>query len=159
MCLLGESASIRSGSFLQLYWVTERKVKRPVAAQWCCSSWAGPCWKAPRDPPDPRHAAVSRMSHSGTHGTFSKQHQSQWHCTASILHSQPDFLCSALPHHIPIRLGPIILARAEFCLVLWGGVSCDSAGTIQQGKAHRALHSGADSGADISGIWSVLWVT
>lgn len=55
----------------------------------------------------PRHAAVSRMSHPGTRGldTFSKQNQSQQHCTPSILHSQPDFLCSALPCPAPSHPG------------------------------------------------------
>lgn len=158
MCQLRETVSLDlDPSAVILSVQTERKVKRPVAAKWCCRSREGPCWKAGK-PPDPRHAAVSRMSHSGTRGTFSKQHQSQQHCTASILHSQSDFLCSALPHHTLVTLGLIILARAEFLfwLVLWGGSSSDSSGTIQQGKAHWEAHDGTDSGGDISGICSVF---
>lgn len=154
MCLLREPESLDSDpSCSYIECIDRKRSQEACRAQWCCSPQAGPCWKARQEPPDPRHAAVRRMSHRG----FSKQHQSRRHCTASILHSQPDpsaLLCPTLPQHIPVRLGLIILARARFpfWLLLWGGVSYDPAGTIHQGKARN----GTDSGGDISGICCVL---
>lgn len=127
MCLLEVIYILRFRSCLQLYWEYRQKEKGALPSQhtqrrrsWSCGSAAhsprpreGPRWKARRDPSAPRHAALSTMSHPGTHARLFQTAPKpaslhRFHPTqpAPFLQAEPAAACSALPcpsHHIPDR--------------------------------------------------------
>lgn len=141
MCLLRESVSIRFRSFLQLYWMYRQREKSRGLQQHngAAALEQDPAGRHIRIPPDPRHAAVSRMSHPGTRGAFPNSTRASGiaslpSCTASLISS---VLPCPITSQLDLASSPW-LGQFPFWLVPWGGISCDSAGTMQQGKAHRA---------------------